>query len=535
MAKATTIVGLEGEPLTAEDIKSIPILADAGIGDTAGKLLDQFVGSIVRRRFASGDVICHEGEGGNTAFVLLEGEVGVSIARRNERTKRGSFLAALGSLLGQKPVSATVHHDPSTLVPIDASVDLRYGDLVATLGPGEVVGEMSCLNLAPRSATCVAKSPVVALEMVRNIYEKLQSAPTFKARNDANYRSRALAGHLRNVPIFEGLPASAIDRLRASAELHTFKAGTPIVTEGDAADGMFLIRNGQVRVSKKMPGGELTLAYLTRGDFFGEIGLLRGTTRSTSCTAYDHPKDESGAYKKGTFQSKASSAELVKIKSAEFDWLVKEFPQIKARLEALAETRARATHEAQTQIVPTSYPKHVEDLGLLQGQGLLLIDLEKCTRCDQCVQACVASHDDGVTRLVREGPRYDKYLVPSRCRMCMDPLCMIGCPVGSIRRAPDLNMFIEDWCIGCGNCARQCPYNSIQMHDLTSLGMQDDPGVERAVRKDRAVVCDQCSTLPQGPACVYACPHDAAVRVNAREFFSLTVSASRAVLADSPA
>jgi Fe-S-cluster-containing hydrogenase component 2 len=33
---------------------------------------------------------------------------------------------------------------------------------------------------------------------------------------------------------------------------------------------------------------------------------------------------------------------------------------------------------------------------------------------------------------------------------------------------------------------------------------------------EKAVVCDLCSRLPQGPACVTACPHDAALRVDAR-------------------
>ena len=102
---------------------------------------------------------------------------------------------------------------------------------------------------------------------------------------------------------------------------------------------------------------------------------------------------------------------------------------------------------------------------LMQGQNLLLIDLDKCTRCDECVKACVATHDDGVTRLIRDGLRFDKYLVPTSCRACMDPLCMTRCPVGSIRRKETLDIVIEDWCIGCGNCATDCPYGNINVVD----------------------------------------------------------------------
>jgi Fe-S-cluster-containing hydrogenase component 2 len=45
-------------------------------------------------------------------------------------------------------------------------------------------------------------------------------------------------------------------------------------------------------------------------------------------------------------------------------------------------------------------------------------------------------------------------------------VCMIGCPVGSIHRGNNREIVIEDWCIGCGMCAKQCPYGSIQMHDV---------------------------------------------------------------------
>ena len=107
-----------------------------------------------------------------------------------------------------------------------------------------------------------------------------------------------------------------------------------------------------------------------------------------------------------------------------------------------------------------------EQLGLIQGQKLMLIDLDRCTRCDECVKACVNTHEDGRSRLFLDGPRFGKYLVPISCRSCLDPVCMMDCPVSSIHRGENREMVIEDWCIGCEICAKACPYGSIQMHDL---------------------------------------------------------------------
>src|SRR5262249_29959423 len=108
--------------------------------------------------------------------------------------------------------------------------------------------------------------------------------------------------------------------------------------------------------------------------------------------------------------------------------------------------------------------RRFEELGLIQGQKIMLIDLDRCTPFEECVRACVDPHNDGRTKLFLDGPRFDKYLVPTTCRSCLDPVCMIGCPVGSIHRGDKGQMVIENWCIGCGQCAKQCPYGSIQMH-----------------------------------------------------------------------
>lgn len=507
----------EGRLMTPDELREVDIFADVD-----EKALLKYPGTVRRRLFQAGDVICREGEGGTTAFYIVEGSAQVFISRRRAGLgqRPGGLRAMLGRFFGQKTVSQPTHR-ANKLVPIDATVDLLYGDLAATLKAGDVFGEMSCLNLAPRSATVVAQTDCEMIEVLRNVYEVLQRSKTFKERMDEQYRLRALDNHLRNVPIFEALSPESIDELRRTATLLSVEAGTVIFREGDAPDGMYIVRIGQVCVSKRFPGGERRLAYLTRGDFFGETGLLRGLPRNATCTAVDHPVVEASSGRK----RRPARVELVKIASDDFERVIRRHPEVVRRLEEAAEQRVKAQAKASLTILPSVASKEVEDLGLLQGQNLMLIDLEKCTRCDQCAQACSSAHDDGISRLIREGPRYDRYLVPASCRMCMDPVCMIGCPVGSIRRMEDLNIFIEDWCVGCGVCAKQCPYNSIQLHPLERFGEKEHERAKRVAETgevvevtERAVVCDQCSALPTGPACVYACPHDAAARVNARQF-----------------
>jgi Fe-S-cluster-containing hydrogenase component 2 len=179
------------------------------------------------------------------------------------------------------------------------------------------------------------------------------------------------------------------------------------------------------------------------------------------------------------------------------------------------------------------------DLGLYQGQELLVLDLEKCTRCDECVRACADSHQ-GVTRVVRDGPRFGHFLVAVSCRTCHDPYCLTGCPVNAIHReGTGLEIRIDDHCIGCGLCAHNCPFGSIHMVEhaddgairdlppaewLTRAEAEEKAGGKPASFADRsvgpkrsarllAVNCDLCNGSATGPRCVYACPHDAAHRM----------------------
>jgi CRP-like cAMP-binding protein/Fe-S-cluster-containing dehydrogenase component len=473
----------------------------------SGTFLDLNRGAVVRRTIRPGEVICREGDFGSTAFYILSGKVEVSIAsplghstaRRGAQAGRKGFFRMLTELV-KSPPAARADAAPRT-IPIDATVDLDLSNPVAQLGPGDLFGEMTCLSFYPRSATVRAVEETVVLEMLRNVLQMLQKDKVFKAELDRRYRARALDTHLRSVPILSTLSNDFVARLRDRVELVRYEPGAVICRQGEPADSFFLIRIGFVKVSQVFPGGELVVRYLNRPDYFGEIGLLGEGVRTATCAALDH-------------------VEVVRIGAEDFHDMMREFPDIEAGLAQVARERAESDRRRQETATTVALDDFLSQ-GLMEAQNLLVIDLERCTRCDECVRACADAHE-GVTRLVRDGLRYDKYLVATSCRSCRDPLCMVGCPVGSIRRHPDsLEIIIEDWCIGCGLCATQCPYGNINLHPFTVLADDPEhPGVRKAVVREKATTCDLSRDYHE-PACVYACPHDALKRIEPVKFFGI--------------
>ncbi|MFM7165014.1 MAG: 4Fe-4S binding protein [Planctomycetaceae bacterium] len=272
-----------------------------------------------------------------------------------------------------------------------------------------------------------------------------------------------------------------------------------------------------------------TLSYAGRGELIGEIAVLRGEERSATCLAFTHPS--SGQKTATQANLIPQHVEAVRISAATLRSLMDRSPTFRQNVEETV--RRRKDHDQQTtraadaEKVASQSPEF-EALGLAWGQSLMVIDLDRCTRCQECVKACVAAHDDGRTRLYLDGPRFEsRYLIPVSCRQCLDPVCMIGCPVGAINRGTNGEIRIADHCIGCSKCADQCPYGSIQM-DLLDTAQETDadlasllgPGYVLRSVQERAVVCDQCQSTPSGkPSCVYACPHEAAIRVEGLKFF----------------
>ncbi|MHC4390514.1 MAG: cyclic nucleotide-binding domain-containing protein [Planctomycetota bacterium] len=432
-----------------------------------------------------------------------------NVASRGANAKRGWIAKLFGT--GPKGGKKARGRVPKVIM-IDGPVGLDYNDPVAGLFAGELFGEMSCMNHTPRSATVRAERTVYMLEMVRHVFEDLRKQQTFKDQFDETYRNRALETQLRECELFEDLGDFAIRQLVNEAELISVAPGEVLFSQGDTGDAMYLVRVGQIKVQVREGGLERVVAYRGRGEVVGEMALLTKEPgqRNASCVAFGHPDVPRGSkYRPG-------HVELVKISRELVDRLKEVEEELPARLWQIASRRLQQEQELGARSLHISGP--VDELGLLQGQRLMLIDLDRCTRCDECVNACASTHDDGRSRLIREGPRFGNYLVPSSCRQCHDPVCLIGCPVGSIHKGAGGAIVIEDWCIGCSVCADQCPYGSINMHPREQGAKES---ASAGADKPLAVVCDQCNSLKDGvPSCVYACPHDAAGRVDARSFFA---------------
>lgn len=86
---------------------------------------------------------------------------------------------------------------------------------------------------------------------------------------------------LKEVSLFRTLDRRQLERLANSITERTYTAGESIVKENDAANALYLIVEGQVRVHK----GGTDLNTLGAGDYFGEMALLDEFPRSASVTA----------------------------------------------------------------------------------------------------------------------------------------------------------------------------------------------------------------------------------------------------------
>ena len=87
---------------------------------------------------------------------------------------------------------------------------------------------------------------------------------------------------LRSVAIFKDLEDGELARVSEVCREQTFVSGEYIFREGEAGNRLYLITEGEVRISRTIPGsGEEALAVLKTGSLFGEMAVFDRSERST--------------------------------------------------------------------------------------------------------------------------------------------------------------------------------------------------------------------------------------------------------------
>ncbi len=430
------------------------------------------------RSVAAGAQVFGEDDDGDAVFVVLDGAVELVSVRRGEDTARTLRTAGRGDTIGE-----------------DAILGRRRGATARAREPSRVLAIPAALLLrgSGRSGAELADRELRAL--VR----------------------QATADLLRSHALGRALPPADLDLVLDAVRGASFARAERIYAQGDPAREVFLLVDGLVQLQREDDDGVHVLAYLARGDLFGDDEALVGTrdpVRARNAVAI-------------------GPAEVLRLPADVLRTLADRNPGLLAEVRRVAEIRADV-QQAVVGGAAEQTTRHVfHDLYRMQmARSLLAIDQDLCVRCGHCAWSCAALH--GTSRLVRrgdkvvtrlpvlgEGPR--SLLLPNSCQHCKNPACMIDCPTGAIGRDPDGEVWIRaELCTGCGNCAKACPWDNIRMDVRTERavarnaersGAGGKPAPLSHVYPEIAVKCDLCRDY-DAPACVSTCPTGAILRLD---------------------
>jgi CRP-like cAMP-binding protein/cytochrome P450 len=196
--------------------------------------------------YSAGEIIIREGDVAAEFFIILDGQVEVF-----------------------KNVHQPREHQQS----------------LAQIGPGEFFGEIGLLRKVPRTASVRAMTPVRILVLDRNTFITFVSECDLVSEQIADLARRRLMS-TRLAEVLPQLSQQQLNRLLPNFTLARFRPGDAIVHQGDPADLFYIIVSGRVEVVNHRPGGEdLILGELGAGEWFGEMALLLGRTRTATVRA----------------------------------------------------------------------------------------------------------------------------------------------------------------------------------------------------------------------------------------------------------
>ncbi len=508
-------------------------------------------------KFRKGEIIMRQGDYGTSAFLILQGAARVvlkpdlppSLLGRQATNKKGVFrtLAQLWNrsrppemlprtLLGQSSGVSARQNEKETRVFLQDVPRILDQHRTAEMFAGEFFGEIAALSRMARTSTIFADSDDAELLEIRwqGLRDLMKYDDALRTHINKIYRERALASYLRATPLFKNLSKEQLDRVAEAVEFSTYgdydwsgeykrlaQSGSVrpekepvIVGEGDYPNGIVLLRAGFARVSQKFGGGERTLNYIGAGQIFGLNEI-----------AHNWRNKDAAVNMQFSLRAIGYTHLLIVPTRVMEEIVLPSLPknELPPPVEKVEDDLDSAPPEIATrEKVGAEILEFLTENRFFNGTATMVIDLDRCTRCDDCVRACASTHDNN-PRFLRHGPSAGRLMIANACMHCADPVCMIGCPTGAIHRESFAGQVVINpaTCIGCKSCFTNCPYDAIRMVEA-----RDERGellVDQEMKPiAKATKCDLCVENHGGPACERACPHGALERMNLNNLDALS-------------
>jgi CRP-like cAMP-binding protein len=253
--------------------------------------LQLLLSHIQSKTFQKDSLICREGEGGDSLFVICRGEV---------------------AIIKQTPGGKEAR--------------------VQNLKDGDFFGEFGFFIDQKRHATAKAMTECEILEISGNgLQEMIKVHPRLNEVLQNLFKERVLDNFLALSPLFSSLTSEERGEVMKRFHLRKVPEETILFKGGDPPASFFMVRNGGVEIfTQNRHGKKVILALLESGNIFGEIGLLLDKPRMANAKTIRPTK-------------------LLEITQEDFKACLLQFPSLQTKLKEISLKRLSRTKELLSQ------------------------------------------------------------------------------------------------------------------------------------------------------------------------------------------
>ena len=392
------------------------------------------------KRYRRGEIVVRAGDHGTSAFLVMSGQVRAvlgpelppSLLGRREPTRKGIFrvIAQLwanpkepesfktSQLKQDARIGARQNQGEEVKIFLQDVPRILDEHKTALLEPGEFFGETAALSRMPRTTSLFAETEEAELLEIRwqGLRDLMKYDEALRKHIDEIYRERALSSALHEIPMFRHLSDEALQQVMARTEFGTYgdydwsgdykrlvqsaaggqRRKEPVIAaEDDYPNGVILIKAGYARVSQKFGNGDRTLNYLGAGQVYGFEEIVHNWRRPKAVVPLQYTLRVIGY------------THVIVIPTAIMETVVlpavpkKDLPRLLRPAEDLESTPPRPIDAGAK--IGADMLEFLTENRFFNGTATMVINLDRCTRCDDCVRACAAAHDDN-PRFLRHGP-----------------------------------------------------------------------------------------------------------------------------------